>query len=310
MCFKLKVGICIVTYKRPNNLLRLLKAINKLDINTELISLLKVVVVDNDSKQSSKSVIKKIKKKFRWEIIYIVEKRRGIPYARNCAIKNSKDIDYIAFIDDDEIPRKSWLNELVKVQQKYSADVVSGKVIREFEEKPPKWIVHGRFFHQPDRPTGTSLKLAATNNVLIKKSILESDSPFNERFALSGGSDTYFFMGLYLSGAKIIWANNAVVVDKVPVSRLNARWLIQRAYRSGITLSICIRDYEKSRFNKFKRLLKGIGRIIQGVLLLLPSFFKGKGTVVKSIQYISRGVGNIMGLIGVQYDEYKKIHGN
>ena len=42
------------------------------------------------------------------------------------------DVDYIAFIDDDELPEPGWLKGLHDARQRFGADVVAGAVITDF----------------------------------------------------------------------------------------------------------------------------------------------------------------------------------
>ena len=65
-----------------------------------------VVVVDNNSTDSTKEVAEGFKK--RLNIRYVFEEGKSIPVARNTGIKNSSG-DIIAFTDDDCLTDKEWL---------------------------------------------------------------------------------------------------------------------------------------------------------------------------------------------------------
>ena len=69
------------------------------------------VVVDNDADESSRAVVTAAK--LPWPVVYVVEPERGIPFARNRAVREAADSDFVVFIDDDEIPEpgmaaRSW----------------------------------------------------------------------------------------------------------------------------------------------------------------------------------------------------------
>src|SRR5690554_6073940 len=109
----MKVGICIGTYKRPNGLRRLLSKINELEFLNEFKNLeVIIIVVDNDAQKSSLKVVNSLKDQLKWPLIYDIEPKRGIPCVRNKAVKIAikNHVDYIVFIDDDEVPEKYWLN--------------------------------------------------------------------------------------------------------------------------------------------------------------------------------------------------------
>src|ERR1051325_8420557 len=82
-----------------------------------------------------------------------VEPRQNIALARNMAVANAKG-DFIAFIDDDELPGGEWLLTLFSAYQQYGVDGVLGPVKPRFDEPPPKWVVDGRFCERPSYPTG------------------------------------------------------------------------------------------------------------------------------------------------------------
>ena len=122
----MKLGICICTYNRNHSLLRCLKAIDNLykvfNIKIE------VIVVDNSIKYNSFKIVKKIKKSFKYKIIQMHEKRRGIVYARNKCLNKVKKINpkFICFFDDDCTVDRFWLKNVFRVKKFTNADVITG----------------------------------------------------------------------------------------------------------------------------------------------------------------------------------------
>jgi succinoglycan biosynthesis protein ExoM len=157
------------------------------------------------------------------------------------------------------------------------------------------------------------LKTASTANVLISGRVLKKmKAYFNEAMALTGGSDTHFFIRVANQGYKLVWADEAVVHEWLPASRVNARWILKRALRTAqneiymdlLTLPPLIA--------RSKRFIHGVGRIGVGAALLVPyavvGVFKGQQVSIKPIRILYRGVGMVMGAVGKRYDEYKIIH--
>ena len=60
---------------------------------------------------------------------------------------------------------------------------------------------------------------------------------FDDRFGLSGGSDTLFTRQLVASGARMVWCDEAVVTDVVPAARATRDWVLRRRLRFGNTTS-------------------------------------------------------------------------
>ncbi|KXG78337.1 hypothetical protein AN618_04030 [Fervidicola ferrireducens] len=304
---RVRVAVCITTYKRPNGLARLLSALNEIafrKIDPAIVDL-EIIVVDNDPASSACTICETARFSGKWPLRYYVEPRRGISYARNAAVQLSQGADYVAFIDDDEWPHQYWLDELLEVQRTYNSEVVLGPVLPYYDPTTPSWVIKGRFFERPRYPTGTSIKYGRTGNALIKASVFEQIGLFDEKFALSGGEDTHFFMRLLQTGGKIIWADDAVVYEEVPKSRSNLHWILRRAYRVGNTLALCERELLKAPTTLTFRIAKALVRIAFGVVLLPPSFLVGFHSLVKSLVYILQGMGQLSGVVGIRYAEYK-----
>ena len=82
--------ICICTYNRNLSLIRCLRSINKIYLVSNI--KIKIIVVDNSNKQTSLKLVKKLKKSFKYKIIQLHEKRRGVVYARNKCLNEAKKI--------------------------------------------------------------------------------------------------------------------------------------------------------------------------------------------------------------------------
>ncbi|MGD1874374.1 MAG: glycosyltransferase family 2 protein [Mastigocoleus sp.] len=302
------VSICIITYQRPQGLQRLLEKLAKLTFDKVTQPNIEVIVVDNDTSGIAKSVCSTIKSDFPWLLKTDVQPQRGITYARNKSVSlASKETDFVAILDDDEVPEEFWLDELLFVQKEYDADVVTGPVLPHFQSaNPPHWLIKGGFFELSRDPTGTQRQVAFTNNVLIRGNILRQFNPvFDNRFAITGGEDSQFFMKLHKNNYKIVWANDAIVHDWIPETRTNAKWILRRGYWSrGIYSSI-----EKELYPSIKvqlvRFMKGVALILIGLLTFLPGLFLGKSGVVKALLSIYRGIGTVTGLMGIIYQEYE-----
>jgi len=165
------ITVCICTFKRPNLLKRLLDALER-QITEGLFSY-SVVVADNDYKQSAKDVVSGFAANSSISVVYCVEPEQNIALVRNKALENAKG-NFIAFIDDDEIPERDWLYNLFKTCNEYRVDGVLGPVKPHFEHKPPQWIIKGKFFERPEYGTGYRMNWpeTRTGNLLFRREIL------------------------------------------------------------------------------------------------------------------------------------------
>jgi hypothetical protein len=215
---------------------------------------------------------------------------------------------WICFIDDDEVPERAWLDELLNIQRLYAADVVGGTVVPYFPERVPEWVRRGRFLEYRRHPTGRRLPYVFTNNVLFRAQLLgESRLRFDIRWALTGGEDRHFFQQIGMRGYRIVWADEAVVTEWVPARRATARWILQRGYRYGNTTSCVELDLRPGVWMRLRLLAMGGYRILKGCFLLPFTWPFGWHHAVTYLRHICYGVGLLSGWLGMHYAEYRAV---
>lgn len=227
------ISVCICTYKRVPLLKRLLHELSRQE--TAGLFTYSVVVVDNDSLRSSENVVQEFAALSTIRVSYCVEPRQGIARARNKAIENANS-DFVAFIDDDELPTSSWLLILFTACREHGVDGVLGPVKPHFDEAPPTWAVQGKFYERPSYPTGFVIDgpKGRTGNVLLKRRVFDGCSqPFRPEFRT--GEDQDFFRRMIEKGYVFIWCNEAVAFEIVPPIRWKRSFMLRRALLRGAT---------------------------------------------------------------------------
>ena len=101
---RLSISAAIITFNRAEWLKDALTSLTKQTRQPD-----EVVVVDNGSKDHTKDVVLSFRDKL--NIKYVYEPVRGIPHARNTAIRNATG-DIIASIDDDCVADENWLKQI------------------------------------------------------------------------------------------------------------------------------------------------------------------------------------------------------
>jgi GT2 family glycosyltransferase len=271
-----------------------------------------VVVIDNDPEGSARELCESAREWFPFDLHYAIEKRRGIPQARNAALAVAMPFaDFVVFTDDDAEPDAGWLAELLRVQGLYQADVVGGPSRPRFFEKPPSWIQEGGFLDAEQRVTGTLMDTAATGNVLVRCEVLQKmDRLFDERFSLHGGTDTEFFRRVAGAGHCMVWAQDAIVYECFPASRMTLRWLLTRTYRiSNGRGGLALRKLEG--LTGAKVFTNGLKCLARGGVYLAIAIALRQGVVaqVHALLKLASGVGWLTGLMGLRYREYARVHG-
>ncbi len=122
----MKILICICTYKRNESLIKCLQSFSQ----TLKPSKIKIsfLILDNSANFETFNLIKNFKKKFKFNIHYSNEKKRGVVNARNKCLKILKKIkcDYIAFFDDDCVIDRYWFKNVIEIIDKLKVNIITG----------------------------------------------------------------------------------------------------------------------------------------------------------------------------------------
>jgi succinoglycan biosynthesis protein ExoM len=297
------VAICVTTFRRRELLRQLLVGISHLRFERMRRPDILIVVVDNDVTRDAADVCDSVA--LPWPAKYVVEPRRGIAQARNRAIREAEDPDFLAFLDDDEVPTPPWLDELLWTQACLDGDVVCGPVLPRFSSSAPEWVKTGKFFSKQVFTTGQSLESCSTANVLICRKVITSVRAFDERFGLTGGEDTHFFLRVRKAGFNIICSGGAVVYESVPTSRASLRWILRRAYQSGNSWVLCESTVDHRISSRLSRLAKASARILQGVIAVCVAPVFGKAALAQALSNLFLGAGMIAALAGRNFEAYQ-----
>jgi hypothetical protein len=304
------VVVGVATFRRPTELARLLESLRALDFDS---GRLRVVVVDNDPEASARSVADAARAASPFELDYEIEPVPGVAAARNRVVEMSRGAEVLAFIDDDEAADPHWLKELVAVQHRFDADLVAGPVLPELCPTAPSWLVAGRFFDGPRRPTGSPFLLTSTANLLIRlpTTTARLGELFDQRFGLTGGEDSHLCLRAHEAGLKMVWADSAFTTEFIPPSRANVSWLLMRRYSSATTLTLCEVAVAPSTTLRLaaraNRLARGAARVLVSLGALVQSGIRLRRVgVLRALLGLSTGTGSVAGAVGLQYMRYRR----
>jgi glycosyltransferase involved in cell wall biosynthesis len=227
-----EISVCIITFRRPRMLATLLEELTRQE--SDGLFQISIVVVDNDREESARETVNAAARRFSIPISYDVEREQNLSLARNRCIQNATG-EYLAYIDDDEIPPARWLVTLYQMLVKAGVDGALGPVYPKFEIEAPAWLTRSRAAERPELPTGRILNWQETRsgNVLMKRSVCaEPGNRFDPRFA-SHGEDRDFFRRVMAQGARFVWCAEAAVPEIQPAERLRRRFYFRRALLRG-----------------------------------------------------------------------------
>ncbi len=222
------ISICLATYKRNAQLVLLLD-----DLAKQTLLPREVVVVDNEPSGAARVVIEG--RSDPYVLKYEVQPEKNISLTRNRTVALATGA-WLAIIDDDERAPPNWLQAMAEVVAGAGADGVLGHVDCLVPESAPSWIRKGRFYDSWPNEHGAVFplnRISKGNALLDGSRVRRLEGPYDPAFGLTGGEDADLYARLVRDGAKLVWCDQPRLSEPVDASRLNARWLLQRAYRGG-----------------------------------------------------------------------------
>ena len=171
-----------------------------------------------------------------------------------------------------------------------------GPVLSSYEEGTPEWVRAGGFFERPRFATGAVVPHARTGNSMIACTLFDQGA---ETFppSLPVGEDTYFFERARRNGASIIWCDEAVVHEHIPLTKATTSWLFHRAVEQGVTFTLALRLIGESRGRRMLLGLKYVARILLSVVLVVPSALLGRATMMRVVLRSLIAAGGLWGLV-------------
>ncbi|MBA7502778.1 hypothetical protein ES706_01372 [subsurface metagenome] len=173
----------------------------------------------------------------------------GISVTRNLGIRTATG-HFIAFMDDDAIADKNWLEILIRnLSQNPSAAVIGGKCILIWpKEKRPlwfaeelDWIVGGTYKGMPVSSNG-QIRNVSGCNMLATKELFEKAGLFSTRIGavagfLRGAEEAEMCLRLKKAFPEkpILYEPEAIVHHKVHLHRLTLGYIIRRSFDEGFS---------------------------------------------------------------------------
>lgn len=304
---ELKIAIMVTTFRRPASLACTLESLVQQTMGHSAFT---ICVIDNDADPAVNALVSAFQKRTGLTIEYHAEPRRGVAQARNRALDLvSDDLDYVAFIDDDEVASPTWLLSLLKTAKHFGADIVQGPVEPLYERSVPSWFRDGRMTALGPFREGEALRFGFSGNVLLSASMLRSTQlRFELCFDQTGGEDQHFFMGLMQRGYRIVTSRDAIVFETIPASRTAFGDFMRRRFRIGATLTMAWRLLRQDRLVIPKRIVIGAGHACLGALQCLPPWHWSSVRLAENMGRMAYGWGQIMGAAGWSVASYETIH--
>lgn len=229
------ITACICTFNRCERLKPLISELRK-----QISSIpFDILVINNNSSDQTEDVLKKLSKEEGVPLRFVTESQQGISHARNRAINECLNKDFMLFMDDDEMPVQGLINAATDALINENADCVGGGIEVCFEEMVrPQWLSDSLMGFLGEHDYGTQSlwitdksKPLWTGNIAYNMAIFR-DNPslrFDLRYnrkgeGVGGGEDVLMFNQLIERKYRIRYRPDMIINHYID------SWKIKRSY--------------------------------------------------------------------------------
>ncbi len=241
-----QVTIAVCSYNRAERLPALVGALRVLACPLPF----EVLVIDNNSSDTTPQVLNDLSAQSGVPLRHVREARQGIVHARNRAIAETAQRDYLLFIDDDELPLPGYATAALDALGREGADCVGGRIEVPFRDiERPRWLtdeVAGflgalDYGAEPFWICDTRTPIWS-GNVGYRRAALERyQLRFDPRYnragdGVGGGEDAMMFRALIARKAAIRYRPDMAIEHLIDASKLRRAYFLRLHYTAGVKL--------------------------------------------------------------------------
>jgi succinoglycan biosynthesis protein ExoM len=299
-----KVIVAVCTHRRNEQLRRLLAHLVEAAAEARQLCAVGGVVVDDNVDGSARPVVAEFADRLELGVHYRLSGEQNISIARNVALEAAlTNGDWIAMTDDDCVPDRRWLVELVSGQARTGADAVSGPMVRRAPASSPRWLVDQPFLEQgvPRWERDTELWFASTHNSMLSATWVRRhpDHRFDPQLGRLGGEDMLFFKTAHRRGLRITYSPDAIVFEDQPVERLSYGFFLKQALWLGN--SSLVTSVQGGETSRTRMVAHGLARLGRAVVHPLQRLARRRTPQFRySVALAAGGVGVLLGTLGVR----------
>lgn len=252
----MKISVVFATHKRSELLKKTLQGLA--DADTQGLDW-EVIVVDNNGEGEAQWVAHAFAGKL--PLKYLIEKRPGKNHALNTALDHTSG-ELIIFTDDDVIPDRGWIKNLVAAAGRWpEADIFGGRILPLFPHGHPLPFLDHEFMEGAYVIADWGFPEGAISygriwgpNMMVRRRLFDGGMRFNPLIGPRGsnyimGGETEFCARAAAAGCKTIHVPSAIVHHHIQPEQLSLPWLCQRAFRYGRSIAALQPNNAKRMFN-------------------------------------------------------------
>jgi glucosyl-dolichyl phosphate glucuronosyltransferase len=237
------ITVILCTYNRCQSLAKALESVahSRLPDAVDW----EVLVVDNNSRDQTRDVVKDFCRRHPGRFRYIFESNQGKSYALNTGIREAQG-DVLAFVDDDVTVEPTWLRNLTAPLKNGEWAAVGGRIPLQRTFAQPSWLPLDGPYSMAGMLTAFDLGERAGKldqppfgtNMAILKRMFEKYGSFRTDLGPRPGSeirneDTEFGRRLLAAQEPLWYEPSAIVHHPVPENRLRKQYFLSFWFDCG-----------------------------------------------------------------------------
>ena len=284
------ISIVIPTFRRPDDLARLLASIHA-DIGTR--EDVAIIVADNDAAGSAREAVERFEAETGRAVDYAVAPEPGVSNARNNAMARV-DSRFVLFLDDDMEVVPPYLDTLLATADRLGTTITFGASVAALPEASQAWApwlapLFSRVFDGQSRVVEDTL---GTGGCLVDLQGIDLPSPvFDPALNEVGGEDDAFFAHIVAQGGRVGWCAEAHAWEHVPPHRATPSYLWKRHFAFGQTPSREAAD--RSPIGVVAWMAVGAAQAALHAPLYLAKRLLGRPSHIGHLGRLAQGVGKV-----------------
>jgi glucosyl-dolichyl phosphate glucuronosyltransferase len=214
-----------------------------------------VTVVDNNSTDDTRDLVRSRMADFGGRLSYLFESRPGKPHALNTGVAATPG-DLVGLIDDDEEIDNGWYRCIDEAFADPAVDYIGGRCLPRWGGEPPAWL--GRHHlgvigwvengaepcdFGPDFPG-----ILTGGNAVLTRTVLQRVGPYSPALSrtptrLMGAEDEHLYRRLLVLGAKGRYRPDLIIYHYVPAERLTKEYFRRWCFWCGVSRGVIDCEY-------------------------------------------------------------------
>ncbi len=239
----MRITVILCTYNRCESLRKTLESTAALVLPNR--HSCEVLVIDNNSRDRTSEVIEDFCTRYPGRFRSVFEAQQGKSNALNRGIRES-NADILAFLDDDVIAERDWLEKLIEPFDNPCWIGVGGRIVPPKDFAPPAWLVlngpyaMGGVLALFDKGSAGAelMEPPFGTNMAFRRDVFEKYGSFRTDIGPCPGSeirgeDIEFGLRVLEGGGRLWYEPSAIVHHAVPENRLRKAYFLRFLFDHG-----------------------------------------------------------------------------